>query len=285
VGKLEIKTCKCYNPKAEIELIPNEFIQGQLASMNSYIKYLAELNPDFVEEYIQNLINRIKNAIDSIKKEEGYYDFPEITEKFEFLEKYPELRKLSREFFLIHMNPMKKNSTDSNKFIVFGLNQAKAFRRISYHRVKILTEMLGKEAGIELHTRILTKLIEDIKKKNPQKSDITMAKRMASSIEAWCKIGMADFTYCDLDEHMTIFRFDSCFTHEALKDFNDPDIAYYASCYGADIPAFNEGRIIQLRRTQTLHHYDFCDELYWDSRVHYNPKHPSMNFLKKMAVK
>ena len=103
------------------------------------------------------------------------------------------------------------------------------------------------------------------------------------AIENWCKIGMADFVCGNIDEHMAIFRFDSCYAHETLKEFNDPDIAYAASCYASDLPVFNKGRIIKLRRTQTLHHGDFCDELYWDSRVHDNPEQPSLEFTKKLG--
>ncbi|NHK30035.1 MAG: hypothetical protein FK730_01700 [Asgard group archaeon] len=280
---MEIKNYECYNEKAEIEIEPNAWIQNHSGSMNSVIKYLTEFKPDFVEEYIQHLKKRIKNAIDAIEKKEGFYDFPADEEKYEFLDKYPDLRELTREFFLLHMNPLKKSSKDPKKFIVFGLNESKAFRRISYLRVKSFAEMLGKDEGIKLYTKILSRMIEELSKKYPQKSDITISESRENAHKSWCAIGMADFTYCILDEHLAVYRFDSCFAHEALKDFNDPDIAYYASCYGADLPAFNNGRIIKLRRTQTLHHDDFCDELYWDSRVHKNPKHPSIDFIKNMG--
>ncbi len=283
VRKMEIKSYKCYNTKAEIEFNPNTWIQDQLGNMNSVIKYLTEFKPEFVVDYVQHLIKRIKNAIDSIEKKDGYYDLPAIKEKFEFLDKYPNLRILTQEFLLAHMNPMKKSPTDSKKFIVYGLNQSMAFRRISYHSVKSFSEMIGKEEGIKLYTKILTRIIEDANKKNPQKSDISVTKRRKNAIKSWCEIGMADFTCCVLDEHKIIFRFNNYFAHEALKDFNDPDIAYYASCYGADIPAFNKGRIIHIRRTQTLHHADFCDEMYWDSRVHNNPKQPSLDFTRKLG--
>ena len=128
-------------------------------------------------------------------------------------------------------------------------------------------------------------MIEEASKKKPPQSDLTITKFQKNVTKSWCDYGMADFTSCVLDENMIVFRFDSCFAHDVLKDFNDPDIAYYASCYGADLPAFNEGRFLKLRRTQTLHHDDFCDELYWDARVHDNPKHPSIDFISNMGKK
>lgn len=280
---MEIKNHKCYNEKAETELEPNAWIQGQLGSMNSVLKFLTEFKPEFVEDYTQHFTKRIKNAIDSIEKKDGYYDFPAIEEKFEFLDKYPKLRILTREFLLAHVNPMRKSPTKPEKFLAYGFNHSMAFRRISYHRVKSFAELLGKEEGIKLYTKILTRMIEVASKKSPEKSDISNTKYCEKAIKSWCEYGMANFTSCVLDEDMTVFRFDSCFAHEVLKDFNDPDIAYYASCYGADLPVFNEGRIICVKRTQTLHHEPFCDELYWDSRVHNDPEMPSSDFLKNMG--
>ncbi|NPE09345.1 MAG: hypothetical protein GNW80_13750 [Asgard group archaeon] len=281
---MEIKTHKCHNTKAEYEENPNEFLKNQFGTMNSVIKFLSEFKPKIVEDYIQHLIKRIKNAIDSIEKKDGNYDFS-VEEKFEFLDKYPELRKLSQEFLLLHLNPIMKSSTDPQKHTVYGFNHSMAFRRISYHRVKSFTEMLGKEEGIKLYTKILTRMIEVARKKNPEKSDVSIAKFQKRATKSWCDYGMADFTSCVLEENMIVFRFDSCFAHDVLKDFNDPDIAYYASCYVADLPAFNEGRFLKLRRTQTLHHDDFCDELYWDARAHDNPKHPSIDFISNMGKK
>jgi len=282
---MKMKNHMCYNPKAETEVDPVNWIQGQMGSMNSVLKYLTEIKPVFVEDYTQHLIKRIEKAIKAIGKKEGFYDFPKIAEKFEFLDKNPKLRKLTRDFILAHANPMKKSPNNPEKYLVYGYNHSMAFRRIAYHRVKSFAELLGKEEGVKLYTEIVIRIIREVSKKRPEEEDITNRKYCERAIKSWCDYGMADFASCELDEHMTVFRFDSCFAHEVLKDFNDPDIAYYASCYVADLPAFNEGRIIRVRRSQTLHHADFCDELYWDARVHKNPEMPSLEFTSKIGKK
>ncbi len=82
---------------------------------------------------------------------------------------------------------------------------------------------------------------------------------------------------------MVLYRFDNCLTHEALRDLNDPDIAYLASCYVGDAEEFNTGRTRYLRRTQTLHHGDFCDELYWDVDFHTDPEQPSLEFTRMLG--
>ncbi|MFX0096014.1 MAG: hypothetical protein ACFFBD_30020, partial [Candidatus Hodarchaeota archaeon] len=95
-------------------------------------------------------------------------------------------------------------------------------------------------------------------------------------------IGLGDFTAAILDDNMILYRFDSCLTHEALKDLNDPDFAYLCSCYKGDVEGFNY-KNHYLRRTQTLHHGDFCDELYWNPHVHSDPKQPPLEFTRKLG--
>ena len=279
---MKIKSYKCYNTKAEIEEDLKSLIQNQLENMNNCLKYLIEFKAEAEKDYVKNLIKRLQDEIKTIENEEGYFDFA-IKVKFEFLDKYPELRKITMKYLLSHLNPMKKSPKDAKKYIIFGLNRAKAGERISYHRVKTLTEMFGKEEGLELYTKILTRIVQDMHKKNPPNPERTVAISDERSIKWWCEIGIGNFTSCLFDENKALYRFDKCFTHEALKDFNDPDVAYYASCYIGDIPVFNEGRIIKMRRTQTLHHRDFCDELYWDSRHYDNPEQPSLDFTRKMG--
>ena len=279
---MEIKTYNCYNEKNELENDPKVLINIQYERMNSVIKYLSELKSEFVEEYIQHLTKRIKKAVESIEKREGMYDFSDLYEKYNFLDSYQELKKLTKEFTLKHLNPIRTKEEDPLVYQVLGYNRAMAFERLSYHRVKSFVELLGKNEGIELYTKILTKIVEDLKQKHPQQEDVTITKNHKNAIDAWCKIGLCDFTYKVLDEHMIIYRFDKCFTHEVLKYFNDPDIAYYASSFQGDLPTRNDGLIIPMRRTQTLHHGDFCDELYWDSRVHKVPEQPSLEFTRAM---
>lgn len=280
---MEIKSYNCYNEKSELESDPKNWINYQYGFMNSIIKYLNEFKPDFVKDFILHLKGRIGKAIDSIEQKEGIYELPDIEAKYEFLDDNLELKKLIKEFFLVHLNPMKKSQENPERYIVNFYNRAKAMERLSYHRVKTFAELLGKEDGIKLYTKILTLIQEDMKRDHQEPDDVSITKNRENAIKSWCKIGLCDFTYGVLDEHITIYRFDKCFTHEVLKDFNDPDIAYYASCYIGDLPTRNDGLLICMRRTQTLHHGDFCDELYWDSRHHKNPEQPSLDFTRKLG--
>ena len=104
-----------------------------------------------------------------------------------------------------------------------------------------------------------------------------------NAVNYWCEIGLADFASCVLDDYKIVYRFDSCITHEALKDLNDPDIAYLCSCYIGDVSSYHWNDTTPFRRTQTLHHGDFCDELYWNRYVYSNPEQPSLEFTRNIG--
>jgi len=70
-----------------------------------------------------------------------------------------------------------------------------------------------------------------------------------------------------------------------VKDFDDPDIAYLATCYIGDNPEWNKDKIIHMRRTQTLHHAKFCDEMYWNNYVHPDAEQPTLEFIEDIGKK
>jgi hypothetical protein len=150
---------------------------------------------------------------------------------------------------------------------------------MGYHRVKALAELL--EDGVEVYKEMVSrKLIDDREKLDDMRTPL---ETMPSAIKSWTEIGLGDFTVAVLDDHRILYRFDSCLVPEALKDFNDPDIAYLCSCYTGDSPEWNIGRRRYMRRTQTLHHAPFCDEFYWDVEAYPDPEQPKIEFTKKLG--
>jgi hypothetical protein len=92
------------------------------------------------------------------------------------------------------------------------------------------------------------------------------------------------YAVSDLDESMILGKFDRCVVYESLKHVSDPELAYYAACYTGMIVGNQRNRYIQMRRTQTLFSGDFCDELYWDPRIHQEPEQPSLDVSRRLIV-
>jgi hypothetical protein len=216
------------------------------------------------------------------------FNWESMRENLEILQNYPELEKLIFLYICKTLRLPENYVSDQGEIELGYFDWFKALRRPSYYLVRTLADIYGKEKGIEIYKQIVPYYIEEIKSKNDRKKpeepkSVNILDQNERQIKAWCESGLADFAVCIFDDYKLVYRFDSCLTPEALKEFNDPDIAYLSSCYITDHPDWNKGNIIHLRRTQTLHHAPFCDEFYWNNHVHPDAKQPSLDFTEKMG--
>lgn len=279
------KYYKCFNADTIVEFNPVDRINDHIRRTDSMLTFLKEVRNEIFPSYIEAFGKRLAYEV-------GNYNInstkliTEIKKELKYLKTNEELTKLVVRFMALKMDIPNGSIIESkiSKFKI--LNWTKAFEGLSYFRVKSFTDILGKEEGIDLYTKVLGLYVNEMNKAKKISENQTVKSRNERAINSWCKQGIADFTFTFIDDNQVLYRFDKCITPEALKEYNDPDIAYIASCYMADIKEWNEGDIIHLSRSQTLHHADFCDELYYDTRVHKKPpKHPALEFTKNISKK
>lgn len=203
---------------------------------------------------------------------------------------YPQLNKTIIKFVIQTLRIPEDYKNEEEEIELLYFNAFKANGQLTYFRVKSLIEVLGKNEGESIYKKIVPELIKDMNKgssidkdKNPR--EITLTKQNDDAIKHWCKIGLVNFTEARFDEYKTLYRFDKCVVPEILHEFNDPDIAYLSSCYIGDAESFNEGKIIHMRRSQTLHHGTFCDEFYWNNIVYKDEKQPSLEITRNLGRK
>ncbi|MFX1253296.1 MAG: L-2-amino-thiazoline-4-carboxylic acid hydrolase [Promethearchaeota archaeon] len=280
---MEIKTYNCYNGDIKIEINPKELIEKIFDRTELILKYLDEFKPNLTKDYLTALKKRLSDALNDFTANSDLFDLKTIGKNLEYLNKFQDLQELIIQFAWKYLALPTNYVPKLENVEVTSLNRAKADERLSYYQVKAFVDILGKDEGVQLYTRILSRVVREMTSKRKSNPDPSILKNREGAIKWWCKEGIADFTVAFDDDYKTLFRFDRCVTHEALKDLNDPDIAYICSCYIGDIEEYNVGKVIHLRRTQTLHHGDFCDELWWDTRVHDNPKLPALEFTRKLG--
>jgi hypothetical protein len=292
---MKIENFKCFSLTKKEKFIPEGLIKGRLERVDFVLKIFKTIKPEDLNNYVSNLTEKFREAVGNYEFNVDAFNWDSMRKGLKVLPNYPDLEKLVFLFVCKTINlpenyTHEKGEIESNYF-----NQRKAGERTSYYLVRNLADIYGKEEGSELYKQIAPKLIQEYiskaeaakpKDKVEEPEDpktIKIYDFKKRSTEAWCKTGLADFASCIINDYKVVYRFDSCLTPEALKEFNDPDIAYLASCYLADIPEFNEGRTIHLRRTQTLHHAPFCDEFYWNNYVHPDAEHPDIEFIENMG--
>ncbi|MFW9991734.1 MAG: L-2-amino-thiazoline-4-carboxylic acid hydrolase [Candidatus Odinarchaeota archaeon] len=287
---MKIDTYNVFNPDKIVKIKFNERVKRAFGEMDRILKYLNEINPAITAEYLAAIAGRLGNVVGSYRFN-GTFDRKEATNELLQLNNHPDLLELVLQFTCNHLNLPEGFQPGSEEIDVTSLNNVKASERLSYHAIKALAEVLGDEQGIQTWKKIIGRRLNDensdYKKRLQEKLEkgeklSSPAELREQAIKIWTEMGLADFTRAIFDDHKVLYRFDRCLTHEALKELNDPDFAYLCSCYIGDTEEFNAGPRY-LRRTQTLHHGDFCDELYWWIDFYDNPEQPSLEFTRSLG--
>ena len=290
---MKVKTYQAFNPNAPVELDLGETLQQALTGANRTLTYIEEIRPEIKTAYISALKKRLADTVQDFSLEAASFDPGGLSQDLKHMRDDADLQNLILQFVCKQFDLPRDFTLGPDKVEVSSLNYFKSFARLSYHRTKACADVLGDESGIQLWKGIIARLLQDAKVKQERdqrqraergEQEPTLAETRERSIQQWTEMGLADFTAAIFDDEKVLYRFDRCLVPEALKDFEDPDFAYLCYCYTGDAEGFNAGRAIHLRRTQTLHHSDFCDEFYWDSRVHAEPpEQPSLEFTSKLG--
>ena len=285
---MEIKEYKLYNSTAKGEIVLKDYVKNNVRNTDSTIKFFNKLKSNKTAEYLQAFEKRLLEVIGDFRFSVDLFDFESLNQELSILKEYPELETTIINFLCKLLELPEDLNSIEKKISLRYFNIAKGSRHLSYYRVKAIEDLFGREEATELYKEIVGYLIEEEKERNPPKNfdDPRKATRINSReyiLKRYRELGVGDFTIVIYDDYKELYKFDRCITHEVLKEFNDPDIAYLSSCYQRDHPSSNEGHTIIMRKTQTLHHKSFCDELYWNNVVHTNAEQPSLEFVEKLG--
>ncbi|MHA1902601.1 MAG: hypothetical protein ACXADL_02605 [Candidatus Thorarchaeota archaeon] len=287
---MEIKSYEAWNPKAIIKYKLEDRLKDAFRRVDSDLSYIKELKPEILSDFVKALKYRLVDVVDSYHFDTNKVNLNGMIKEFKHLGKYYDLLNLVLQFVCMELGLSEEFKPTEKEIEVFSLNDARVLERLPYYEVKSCADVLGDKRGIKLWKKMIGLRLRDqrieyeakIKEIQEKGENIpTMAAIRNRSIKRWKKIGLANFTVAVFDENKALYRFDKCHTHEALKDLNDPDFAYLCSCYIGDAPEYNFKKQF-LRRTQTLHHGEFCDELYWIADIHENPEQPTLEFTQNL---
>ncbi len=290
---MKVEIYKAYNPDIIRKITLNKWIRRLFERMDSILQYLGELEPKIAAKYIQRLTKRLTDVVKDFRIDTGSLDHEEITRNLDHLNAHPVLKDAILLYVIKHLGLTETLPSGSKEIGIRIWNIIMAGERLSYHTVKTLPDILEREEAISLWKRIVGKRheaeqvrMEEERREREEKGEESPRRpeMRQNAIKSWSEIGLGDFVESVFDEHSEVFRFDRCIIHEVLKDLEDPDWAYLATCYAGDAPEFNhESRTHFMRRTQTLHHAAFCDEFRWDTRFLKDPEQPSLELTRKLG--
>jgi hypothetical protein len=279
---------KCYSTSKKGPIDPMVHFTARLGRVDSILKFFKEMNPSELNVFISKLKANFQEAVGHYKFNTNSFDWEQIRENLSLIQNFPELEKVVFLFICKTLQLPKDYLPNMGEIELLFYDRMKVGEHVSYYCVKTFVDIYGREEGTEIYKQIVPKLLREMKEKSKQEQpenpkEVTIHDMHKRNLEGWCNSGLADFSYHIFDDYKVLYRFDKCLIPEVLKEFNDPDLAYLASCYIGDNPEWKKGRIIHMRRTQTLQHADFCDELYWNNSIHPNVEQPPLEFTENIG--
>ena len=285
---MKIESSKSFSLTKRGNFEPQKIVMQQLERVDSITRIFKSIKEQDIDLYILKLTEKFNELVREYNFNREAFDWDEMRTNTEFLTNYPELEQQIFLYTVKTLQLPKEYESKQGEIELGYFDWIKAFRRVAYFLVRVLADIYGKEEGTAIYKQIVPIFLQEIKTKNPVEQpenpkSVKILDMHDRQVQAWKDCGLADFAFCLYDDYKVVYRFDNCLTPEALKEFNDPDLAYLSSCYTTDHPEFNRGRIIHLRRTQTVHHAEFCDEFYWNNHVYPDEEQPSLEFTKNLG--
>ena len=180
---MEEKYYKCYNTNGIIELNPADMIMDTIKRTDSIIKYLIELQKDIAPDYVEALIKRLLPTVNGYNTDTDSFSLKSITKDLSYLKQGDILTDLIIRYVAKNLDLPAGSKIISERAEFTNLNQARAGERFSYHRVKAFTDVLGKEKGIELYTKILRLVVKEMNKTKKINEKDTVKTRGERAVE------------------------------------------------------------------------------------------------------
>ena len=286
-NNVDIKYYRKRNPESRRKLKLEEQLTGNLRRVNSVLKYIRELKPEILDDYIPVLRKRFEENIQRATPEFDEGDFSLLGVEYRFLNANPDLRDAVIQWTLAELSPKQRVPVGESEIDVLHWDAARATEVLRYHRVMALTEVLGRDAGIQLWKDIVEKATDDVRRENTEE----VWPLIQEIADGWRKFGETteldhDFIVAQFDEHKVLLKFNRCVVQEAVSHLEDTEIAYLATCWASHPDNASLKRYGLKRRKltpQTLHTHPFCIEFFWNNDIHPEAEPPDSEFLRKLG--
>ncbi|MHA2189359.1 MAG: hypothetical protein ACXAEB_02570 [Candidatus Thorarchaeota archaeon] len=278
---MKYETYKAYDPNATSEINPNDRIDAAFADTDRMLEFVNKKKPEIMDEFIQAIEKRLERELDGYRIDEGKFDFEKYKDQNPSIEQYPTLFELTLGFVCKNLGLPSNHSFSDEKITVLSVKNIGSVSIPRYHRIKAMTDVLGRENGIQLYKNFV-----NYRSQLPVEEKIkgTTKEFREQAITNWSKAKAMDFAVFVFDENKHVVKFTNCISYDALKHLDDPEVGYLTQCYPTTFMVDRLYETLGQRRSVTLFDHPFCDELYWDKTVHKDPEQPSLEFMELIVI-
>jgi hypothetical protein len=278
---MKIETYNNYSEEKKGLVNVCKLIRSRFEQMDLFFVVIYDLFPEILDEYLDRFTIRLRSEIKNRNLEYGeVLDILDFS-RYRIISSSKKLTKTMLEYIAQKLNISELWDIEMR---VKYYDQMASRIGLHYNRTKSFTDILGTEEGISHYKTVIIEFVRRHYSIDSYPDESTLDNHRKNMINSLSNQGLANFTVGIIDDFRNIYRIDKCMEHEILKQYNDPDVAYYSQCYIADIPQFNENRVIHVKRNQTLNHADFCDEMYWNNNQVKDAQQPDLELVKSMTM-
>jgi hypothetical protein len=263
---------------------PVDVISENCSRLDYVLKYISQLRPKRVNDYVFALEKRLREDIKDFRVDPSDLDLDEVLKDCEQLNRHPELRELMVQFVFNELKlPVgyKPESKETEVSLMDWLRSTNVFR---YHRVKAIVDIMEREEGIELWKEMVFRATEDSMRNN----DEEIHPPIKEITEGWVKEGEStksafELTVVSYDDHKVALRFDKCPVFDSVKHLEDREVAYLSYCWTGQPEQEMNKRSRRKNTPQTLYQADYCVEFFWNNEIHPDAEPPSDEFWAEVV--
>ncbi|TFH06026.1 MAG: hypothetical protein E4H14_11605 [Candidatus Thorarchaeota archaeon] len=219
---MEVKHYKSEITDPKRMINPLDAIIENCSSLDHVLRYLSQLKPKRVNDYVIALEKRLQENIKDYQINYSTLDIDKVLKNCEFLNRYHELRELMIQFVFNELKlPMVFQPT-SEGVEVSLMNWLRSCNVFRYHRVKAIVDIMDREEGIQLWKDMVYRATQDSLKSSkeechPPIKEIT---------EGWKKEGETgesnfELTVVSYDDHKVALKFDRCPVFDSVRHLED----------------------------------------------------------------
>ena len=264
---------------------PLDVITENCTRLDNVLRYMNQLRPKRVTDYVQALEKRLSHEIGSFNIDYTNLDLEDKLKGLEFLRRYCDVKNLIILFSLHTMNLPIDYVPESEETKVGHLDWLKATNVFRYHRVKAIVDIMDRQEGIQLWKDLVYRATEDA----IRSSDEEIHPPIKEITEDWMKEGETgqsnfELTVVSYDDHKVALRFDRCPVFDSVKHLEDREIAYLSYCWTGESEKDLNKKSRRKLTPQTLYQADYCLEFYWDNDVHPDAEPPAHGFWQTIEI-
>lgn len=262
---------------------PVDVLNENCHRLDLVLKYIGQLKPKRVKDYVFALEKRLRDDIDEFHIDHTTLNLDEMLKDLNQLNRFPELRELMIQFALYKLNLPHDYRPESKEVEVSLMDWLKATNVFRYYRVKAIVDIMAREEGIRLWKEMVLRATED----SLNGSDEEVHPPIKEITEGWMNEGKRgdsafELTVVSFDDHKVALRFDKCPVFESVKHLEDREIAYLSYCWTGQPEQELNKQSRRKNTPQTLYQADYCVEFYWNNDVHPDAQPPTREFWKRI---